>query len=171
MKIILFFIAFILSVNINAQQVTRNNVFAEASGATGIYSVNYERLLSKKRNINFALRGGIMYFPDIYPSGMAFPISISMIKQEKANHYLEIRISSANSFYIDQKYYGGLGNPSAYPPAEKKLKIWTQLSIGVGYRYQPEINGLFFNILLQKTLPFRDEKWYRYLSMGIGYAF
>jgi hypothetical protein len=179
MKIGLTLIGLIFSISILAQDIPRNNVFAEVSGVTGIYSVNYERLLLEKRNFNWAIRGGFAYvseninFANIYyNSRTLFPISISMIKQISNNNYLEIRIGSSNSLYMYEDWSGkGLGDSTNNFVPDKKLRFGTKPSIGIGYRYQPIANGIFFNFLVQKIALNNEDNLYPYISLGIGYAF
>ncbi len=163
----------LISVNIFSQDISRNIFFAEASGVTGIYSVNYERLLFESQNVNLGIRGGFSYVNDYhYNSGLLFPVSLSIIKKIKKNHFLEIRTGLSNNLYIYKDWSGkGLGDSTNnYTPPNKLGNILIP-SIGIGYRYQPKTNGLFFNILGQRVLYFSKENWYGNLSLGLGYAF
>lgn len=174
MKIGLTFIGLVFSVCLFAQNISRNNAFVELSGVTGIYSVNYERLLRDNKNLNFTFRAGVSYisYNKHYYSNFVFPISFSVLKNISKNHYLEMRLGFANDFYIYNDYTGhALGDTTGTFVPKKILKDNLIPSIGIGYRYQPETKGLFFNFLLQKIVYFSEENWYGNLSLGIGYAF
>ena len=164
----------LLSVNIFSQDISRNTIFAEASGVTLFYSVNYERLLFKSNNVNLGIRGGFAFVPAIlgFESGVQIPISLSLIKNIINNHFLEIRAGLSNSFYIYEDWYGRpLGDTTNSFVAPIKLGIGFLPSIGIGYRYQPKTKGVFFNFLAQRTPLINDEYWHVNFSLGLGYAF
>lgn len=174
MRKFIIVLCMLLSVNIFSQDISRNTFFAEASGVTGIYSVNYERLLFKNQNVNLGIRGGFAYVPVFlgYESRTQFPVSLSLIKNIKKNHFLEMRVGLSTSFYIYEDWHGrplGDTTNSFVPP--KKLGMGIIPSIGIGYRYQPETKGVFFNLLAQRIFNLSEENWYGNLSLGVGYAF
>jgi hypothetical protein len=174
MRKLIIVICMLLSVNIFSQDISRNIIFAEASGVTGIYSVNYERLLFKNQNVNLGIRGGFAYVPVFlgYESRMQFPISLSLIKNITKNHFLEMRVGLSNSFYIYEDWYGRpLGDTTNTFVPTKKLGMGIIPSIGIGYRYQPETKGVFFNLLAQRIPYYSDKYWYENFSLGLGYAF
>jgi hypothetical protein len=173
MKKYLIVIGLFLSIRASSQDILRNIVFVEASGVTGIYSVNYERLLFKNQNVNLGICGGFALINDIhYNSRTVFPISLSLIKNIINNHFMEIRVGLANNFYLYKDYSGrGLGDSTNNYVPPKKLGIGILPSIGIGYRYQPETKGIFFNFLVQRITYFSEENWFGNLSLGVGYAF
>jgi len=174
MRIPVAVLSMLLSLNIFSQDISRNIFFAEASGVTGIYSVNYERLLFKNNNVNMGIRMGFAYSPDLlhYNSRMLYPISLSMIKNITKNHFLEFRAGLSNNLYFYEDWSGkGLGDSTNNYIPPKKLGYTFVPSIGIGYRYQPKTKGLFFNLLAQRILYFSGENWYGNLSVGLGYAF
>ncbi len=182
MKILLIIIGLIFSLNVFAQNIAKNNVFAELSGATGVYSINYERLLGNKETVYFSFRAGLAYFPTkvitntnvglYYNSRIIIPLSFSLLKNLGGNNYLEIRVSLANGFYTYEnwKVYG-LGDTTGTFKPETKIGYDFIPGIGIGYRYFPKSDGIFFNVLLQRISYFSKENWYGNLSLGIGYAF
>ena len=105
MRKLIIILCMLISVNIFSQDISRNIFFAEASGVTGIYSVNYERLLFKNNNVNLGIRVGFAYVPTFlgYESRTQFPISLSLIKNITKNHFLELRAGLSNNFYISCK--------------------------------------------------------------------
>lgn len=171
---ILLSFGLLISINLFSQEISRNIFFAEASGVTGIYSVNYERLLRENRNINFGLRAGISLINNSihYNSKVVFPVSVSLIRNIAKNHFMEIRAGISNNFYQYEDYSErGHGDTNLnYVPPIKTGYIFLP-SIGIGYRYQPETKGLFINILAQRIVYFSEEHWFGNLSIGIGYAF
>lgn len=171
---IIFLFVLLFSVNLFSQNTSRNIFFAEASGVTGIYSVNYERLLKEKRNHNFGIRAGISFIPysKHYNSLMVFPVSISYIKNVVNNHFMEIRVGLSNSFNFYKDWSGrGLGDSTNNYSPPIKLGYTLIPSIGLGYRYQPLSKGLFLNILAQRIVYFSEDHWYGNISVGIGYTF
>ena len=172
-SIILIF-GLLASPNLFSQEISRNIIFAEASGVTGIYSVNYERLLKDNRNVNFGIRAGFSYINNskFYESKLIFPVSFSLIKNIANNHFMEIRAGFSNNFYqyFDWSARGHGDTTLNYIPPKKNGYIFLP-SIGIGYRYQPETKGLFFNFLAQRIVYFSEENWYGNLSIGIGYTF
>ena len=150
-------------------------------GATGIYSINYERLHRNKTDNIFSYRIGLAYIPNYllinnymsfyYYSHAVIPISISFMKHIRSNHYLEMRVAVAAGGYIYDDYSGkGLGDSTNNFVPKKAINFTIYPSIGVGYRYQAESNGLFFNILLMKAV-ISESEWYNKISIGAGYAF
>lgn len=174
----LLFVSLFVFVNIYSQDIKKNTVFLEVSGITGIYSINYERLLLKNRTFNLALRGGFAIMSgnisgsSHYDSRVIFPLSLSIIKNAYKNHFLEVRVGLTNSLFMYKDYSGrGLGDSTNNFVPTTKLKNTFIPSIGIGYRYQPEINGLFLNALVQKIVYFSEDNWYGNFSLGIGYVF
>ena len=159
------------ALNLHSQELKRNLFFAELSGATAFYSINYERLLLNNENVNLGVRIGFAWVSTmLYKSNYVYPISFSVIKSVSDNQFLEMRLAAANTLYQINDYRDRALSDSTFVP-KKMLKYDFVPSIGIGYRYQSKNNGLFFNILIQ-TFPEIDKgEWYRRLSMGIGYAF
>jgi hypothetical protein len=108
MRKFIIVLCMLLSVNIFSQDIPRNTIFAEASGVTGIYSVNYERLLFKNQNVNLGIRAGFAYVPVFlgYESRTQFPVSLSLIKNITKNHFLELRAGLSNSLNIYHDWHG-----------------------------------------------------------------
>lgn len=171
MKKYLLILGLFLSINASSQEIARNTFFAEASGVTGLYSANYERLLFESQNVNLGLRGGFAYVP-VFLGYTLFPVSLSLIKNITKNHFLEMRVGLSTSFYIYEDWYGRpLGDTTNIFVPTKKLGMGIIPSIGIGYRYQPEAKGVFFNLLAQRIAYFGKENWYANISVGLGYAF
>ncbi len=175
MRKFIIVLCMLLSVNIFSQDISRNTIFAEAIGVTGIYSVNYERLLLKNRNMNFSIRVGGAYIQES-EKGENFFIevnSISMLKNLIKNNYIEIRFSIANIFYKTTSLHSnGLGNPNGISfteVTENNYDFHTEFAFG--YRYQPRSKGMFFNLLIQNKSYFNQDRWYKLISLGAGFAF
>ena len=173
-KYVIALLITISSLGIFAQEITRNNIFLEGGGATGLYSVNYERLLRENNSLNFAFRIGLAYFPDHvhYSSPMVFPIGFSVLKNITTNHFIELRLAVASSLSMYEDWSNmPLGDTTNTFVPEKKFGVDILPSIGIGYRFQPKTKGLFANFLFQRILYISKEKWYGNISLGIGYAF
>lgn len=182
MKTALTIIGLFFTFGIFAQDIPKNNVFVELSGATGVYSINYERLLGNKETVNYSFRAGLTYLPTkvitntnvglFYNSRVIIPLSFSLLKNLGANNYLEVRVSLATGFYKYEDWSArGLGDSTGTFVPTTKIGYDFIPGIGIGYRYQPKSDGIFFNILLQRVLYFSEENWYGNLSLGFGYAF
>lgn len=177
-NLLIILIAFIFSLSAKSQEISTNNVFLEIGGATGFYSVNYERLLKKSDKLNFPLRIGLSYMPetDYYNHEyVAIPLSISVMTNLSKSNYLEIRILSLSPFFWKEnvEISNGLGNP-APSEYEEKIKAGLLLAVGIGYRYQPKSKGLFFNALLQHGMHknvYDEESVFFRFSIGLGFAF
>ena len=178
MKILIAIIGIMFSVGVFAQDITRNNIFIEGGGPLGLYSVNYERILKNDSNVNFAVRIGLAYDNNNPNSSIIAPLSFSLLKNLKNSHYLEFRLSLRNEYITTVHKHAqgsGMGNPNptydTYEEVEHEFTIYP--SLGVGYRYQPQSNGLFFNCLVQllAVQPNAEDIWRNKFTAGIGYAF
>ncbi|MCF8218396.1 MAG: hypothetical protein K9I29_03450 [Bacteroidales bacterium] len=169
-KIILSLAMFMLSYGLFAQMEAKNNVFIEAFGVTGRYSVNYERLFMNKEALNLAMRAGISYISgNIYTSNYLYPVSVSLIKQLRKSHYFEFRLFGSNQFYKDEDYSNcGPGGPCD-PETITVHNFYPGL--GMGYRYQPALGGLYFSGMVQKRFIKDETTWRDFVSLGMGYAF
>ncbi|MCK5846830.1 MAG: hypothetical protein KAG84_05290 [Bacteroidales bacterium] len=181
-NIFLFIIGLLLSLGIFAQEKSKNNVFAELSGVTSVYSINYERLRRNDHNVIFSFRIGFAYFPTklitdtyvglFYNSRFTFPMSISLLKNIGHNNFLELRIAASNAIYRFDDYKGrGLGDSTNNFVAPTKTGFNFYPSIGIGYRYQPLNKGIFINALYQQVLYLSEDNWFGNISLGIGYSF
>ena len=163
--IILLALGFIQSVK--SQEITRNNIYAELGGAAMMYSVNYERLLTSNRNINFPFRIGLSYTNTNVFDGdntIGVPISISLIKNLNKSFYFEAGVFVTAFFY--EENYNGMGG-STYLGSDAIVKYMPGASIG--FRRQPEAAGVYYHLHLQ--VQFIDSDVGVFPGFGLGYAF
>jgi len=119
-----------------AQKSLRNNVYGEALGFAGYYSVNYERFqpLTKNRMLLAGLNAGFCIEKYSYSRGFAIPIGLKVcigwkgIYGEFGGDYLFIREKTPDYFH------GGWREPTT-----SKFKF-----LHFGVRYQPEKCRVFF---------------------------
>jgi len=180
MKLLITIIGIMFSVGVLAQDSANNNVFIEAGGPIGLYSVNYERILQNDSNVIFAVRIGLAYDINspINSTSIIVPLSFSLLKKMRNNHYLELRLALRNEYSnsIHARSQGsGMGDTTmtfiTYDEVVHDFTIYP--SIGIGYRYQPQSKGLFFNCLVQVLAiqPNAEDLWRNKFNVGVGYAF
>ncbi len=161
-------------------QVSQQNIYLEIGGASGIYSINYERLFPLNESTFFTGRIGGMYLNDLRKNPKTYegiPAGISYLKRLKKN-YLEIGLSVA--WAQMQKKNNEADRLLHGENLFKDNQIWESLRIGI--RHQPDGKGLFWNTLLQystvlskKNVQSREEYTtiykFPYVSFGMGYTF
>ncbi len=103
---------------------------------------------------------------------MAIPLSVSLLHSLGNNSFLEFRFSYTPLFITEEYKIKALGDTSGTWEYVERKKQELILCMGLGYRYQPDSKGMFFNALLQ----FWDEPEYEFnrvsfISIGLGYAF
>ena len=166
-KLFLIILAIGFILNVKSQEITRNNIYVELGGAAMMYSVNYERLLSSNRNINFPLRIGLSYTNTNVFNGdntIGLPISFSFIKNLNRNIYFETRLFVTPFFYQEQYY--SQGGSMSYD-TENIVSFLPGASIG--FRGQPSTAGLYYHIHIQSQVI--EKEIGPFLSLGLGYAF
>lgn len=157
-----------------AQLESKNIVFIEAFGTVGDYSMNYERLLLNKELFHIGLGVGfsITSREDIYVSDYVFPVSLSLIHKLAKNNYFQFRMFLVSDFHKELDYSEcPLGAPSGSYCTEEVLSTNHSCGIGIGYRYQPNEEGLYLSAMVQKRFLIENPKLQDYLSLGVGYAF
>ena len=179
MKISITIIGIMFSVAVLAQGITRNNIFIQAGGPLGLYSVNYDRFLMEDKKINLAVRIGLAYDINNPNTSIIAPISLSLLKNLQNSHYLELRLALRNEYSRIVHTYSqrsGMGDPNptydSYEEVEYEFTIYP--SIDIGYRYQPQSTGLFLNCLVQfigTQAYYTEDIWYNKLTVGAGCAF
>ncbi len=166
-KILFILLALGIIQSVKSQEITRNNVYLELGGAAMMYSVNYERLLTSNRNINFPFRIGLSYTSTNVFDGnntLGVPISISFIKNLSKSFYFETGVF-VTAFFYKEKHYGMGG--STYLGSDAIVKYMPGAS--VGFRRQPETVGVYYHIHLQVQLIDSDVGIFP--GIGLGYAF
>jgi len=101
--LILLIVPEIISQTSDSSQINMNGVYAELylvrhDFSSGFVSINYERVIGKKRRAN--LRVGI--YPD-FESSISFPLTITWITKPTRNHHFEYGIGAVYRIehYID----------------------------------------------------------------------
>jgi hypothetical protein len=161
----------------------KNTCYFEIMGSAFYYSINYERIFSKKENLQFMMRLGLSVIPytfDYRKNTYTLPITISALLGKRKSK-LELGLGVAcyfdpASIYTTQTLrdnYQWDGYHIYSPPFE----VFPNLI--VGYRYQPKYSGFMFRIAFTPFLN-RIEPRYRnfdntliipFGGISIGYAF
>ena len=114
----------------------KNALFIELGGNGGIYSLNYDRILTSAKKIRTSLRGGFSVLPVNRNIDLVFPIEFNFLLGS-ANHFME---TGAGVTYVKSMINTdeGFGN----------LRYNYEQFLGVcrlGYRFQERLDrGLFF---------------------------
>ena len=167
MKIILlcgiFFLLFLIPVNSQHNDLTHlrmNGIYSEVylvrpDFSSGFVSVNYERVLGKKKRSN--LRVGI--YPD-FESAISFPFTLTWITKPAGKHHFEYGFGAVFRIehYVD---------PYVLTPEREWFYDIPAVLVPLMYRFQ-KVNGWFFrggiNLFLGwPTLPSP--------SVSVGYKF
>ncbi len=166
-KILFILLALGFIQSVKSQEIARNNFYLELGGAAMMYSVNFERLLSTNRDINFPIRIGLSYTNTNVFDGdntLGIPVGISFIKHLSRNSYFETR-AFVTAFFYKEKFYGMGG--SKFVGSESFVKYMPGVSVGL--RGQPSTAGLYYHIHIQAQ--YIERKIGPFLSLGLGYAF
>ena len=126
---------------LSQSQDSQNAIYAEAFGPGLIYSINYERFISKE----FTVRGGVSIFSfhgsTSQSTGVIVPIMSNYLLGDE-NSKCEIG-AGIDALSINGKDYGDI-EPLNPPRSNSTAGV---LLIGsLGYRYQPSAGGLLFRI-------------------------
>ncbi|MDR1545066.1 MAG: hypothetical protein LBS50_11830 [Prevotellaceae bacterium] len=168
MKIKLFIVAIILSVNSfsqnsdNARQSNdfkHHSVYVELLGNSLFYSVNYDYLL-KIYTDNIQMSAG---------SGIGFFRTSSVDGQGRVAKHNRFYITPATTFLFGAKsHYAEIGTALMVGSLGKTLKLVP--SARIGYRYQRQKGGFLFRIAF--TPAFNDFFIYKYwCGVSVGYIF
>lgn len=144
---------------------SNNTIYIE--GATEIvhYSLNYDRIFSHNKSLNWSFRIGFSLTEDI----IALPFGINFLTGNNNSH----AEFSLNIVPFIEKYQKIAGKNDL---SDKKAVI----APSVGYRYQKPIGGIFFKITAQPTLYLdppsndfwnMDVKFLTSLTCAIGFSF
>ena len=149
--------------NLESQtQLSDEAVYLEAFGISGLYSINYERMLLQQEPIALAGRVGGTFTPklsgltdDLFGPGI--PLEINFLYGQ--SHHLELGagISMNYVFYRPDGPVGvrSIGNDEfeyIYDDPDEFFIGWA--SVRVGYRYQKPGSGLLFRLGFTPLLPF-----------------
>jgi len=157
MKQIMLILQFIVLSNLTFGQVEfekRKSIYLEVAGSGGIGSINYEKLFSVRKNIEFTWRAGLSFAPidKNNGTGFVFPIMINSLIG-KNSHKLEL----------------GLGQGVTITT---KGNFFTLTTAVLGYRYQPAAKKWFYRVtytpLISYLVDFQIQQW---AGVSIGYTF
>ncbi len=166
MRIITVVIALMLSLNSHAQDSTlvtsfsRNTVFTELMGNAFLYSINYDRLFFKTKNVKLSTRGGISYFGAGTGKLLQLPIEANLLLGNK--RYFETGLGLLYLMYQD--------------PDPRSNYPYAPLSFRIGYRYQQPKGGFFFRCGYlfryhpQKQKKYGNDENFNNLSLCFGYT-
>ncbi|MBD78722.1 MAG: hypothetical protein CL840_07370 [Crocinitomicaceae bacterium] len=152
-----------LQAQIDKDSIAKNVVFIEAFGVGGYGSINYERILPLKSPIAFGFRIGvstyyILDFQRNFNPDLIFPFGVNYIYGH--DHRIELGIGQTLSSIVMANNLDG------------NAKRRTQLSAtaSLGYRYQPEIGGLFIR-LVYSSIYERYTRFQHWGGLSFGYVF
>ncbi|HRP70316.1 MAG TPA: hypothetical protein PLY93_12350 [Turneriella sp.] len=136
----------------------KNTLSLELLGIGGIYSVNYERSITKDALIRF----GVAYLPPMRSTDnyhtLAAPLGFYYLIGQ-SEHKLELGFAGG--------FYGGYNkDPVTYG---SEWKVRSAFFYSVGYRYQPVSSGIVFRITA--NLAFFDNIAQPWGGISLGYAY
>lgn len=139
-------------------QFAKHGAYLEVSGTSFIYSLNYEY----RYNNNTRIRSGLTLLPDINgngSSGICFPVSYSYIVPF---FHSKVELGGALNFMLlTNKKFGGFLTP---------FSGFTVIpSVLFGYRYEPDIEALYYRVYL--TPIFSKDADIMNLGLSVGYGF
>jgi hypothetical protein len=139
--------------------VAKNSVFGELFGNGGLYSINYERSLSKNINARIGFSTiATRDFIDKTTSGRitTFPVLLSFLTGKRSNH-----IELGTGFLLGNKkdYYG--------------TRSIIDITAFAGYRYQPGGRGFLFRAGLTPFLSLNGTNYPDkiFLSGGLSFGY
>ncbi|HEY0897464.1 MAG TPA: hypothetical protein VGE15_12980 [Sphingobacteriaceae bacterium] len=141
------------------QQENRRSdqIYFEAFGPGGIYSVNYDRRFDS-RNSGFGARAGISYVAKGEKQWVAIPVQLNYLAGGKG-HYFE---AGAGLTFTTEPL-----KASSWAQNDSETKFFS--TVNIGYRVQPESGGLTFRIGMSPLLT-KSPLWY-WPYTGLGYKF
>ncbi len=153
MKYFLFLLLFISNNSFGQIFVKRKSVFLEIAGSGGMGSINYEKLLCKRNNIEYTGRLGFSIAPIDKNNGigLVFPFMLNSLIG-KHSHKLELGIGQGLTVTTKGSFF--------------LLTIPT-----IGYRYQNETKNMFYRVtytpLISYLFDFQMQQW---AGISIGYT-
>jgi hypothetical protein len=145
MRTFLFLLLLISNTSFGQTYAKRKSVFFEIAGSGGIGSINYEKLLCKKNNIEYTGRLGFSIAPIDKNNGigLVFPFMVNSIFG-KHSHKLELGIGQGLTVTTKGSFF--------------LLTIPT-----IGYRYQNEKKKMFYRVtytpLISCLIDFQVQQW------------
>lgn len=150
-----------------------NTVFFEIFGPGYMSSINYSRVIYDDGKIILAPRIGFggSFLANV--RGWNIPLELNLLLG-KGTHYFESGLGLGYHSYTTKL------NTSS----EDKSFNTLNMSLRIGYRYQPPKNGLFFNIAFTPMFSVGSTAWVRnseqisignpfqpWMGLGVGYSF
>jgi hypothetical protein len=152
----------------------KNMFFAELLGNSGLYAVNYGRILYQKEkmklsgSLGFSLVPGKGFEPH-YPNfwSPVIPVEFSAF-WGKSYHHLEL---GTGCFVFQSRKY--LFDPEFPPTNLREVVHWdTSVTMRIGYRYQKPEGGFFFRAGYTPRIDFSSfesaEKPVRFIPFSVG---
>jgi len=140
-----------------------NSIMLEVGGVGGYGSLNYERVFVRKNDWSFALRTGIstyhLYdYTNSFNPDILIPFSLNIFYGKKHKVVLGIGQTLANIVYADTKDF------------EPARKINFHSNFTIGYRYQKNLKGLFFQCSYTPIIEL-DHSLRHWAGISFGYSF
>lgn len=161
--ILLLFTSLNAKSQIDSNKITKNIIYIEGAGIGGYGSLNYERVIIRKTNLSFYVRGGLSTYnlkdyttsfnPDII-----IPMAINGLYG--TNHKMEFGIGQTITSIVHANY-------STWQP-DRETNFHANFTIG--YRFQKETGGMVFRINYSPIIEF--YRFYRHWGgISLGFSF
>ncbi|RZK50092.1 MAG: hypothetical protein EOO99_02580 [Pedobacter sp.] len=153
-------------------QLNRNSLYVELGGNSGIYSLNYDRLLDVNNRLKFAPRIG---FSTIGRRWFSIPFEANILwsKQENAKNFAEFGLGTTFIQTKSRNFNFGGGIIDLDPETgDSKSKSRLLLVGRLGFRHQKPQGGFMFRIglnILSNTQ--NDFKIKPFPSISLGHSF
>ena len=151
----------LLTTAVSAQEMpllAKHGIYLEGEGSSYYYSLNYEN----RYNNNVRLRGGLTLLQDVGGNGtsaLSIPVSYSYLI---AFFHSKVELgASINFLFLTNKKFPGF--------KERASGFYLIPSVLFGYRYEPDIEGLYYRIFLAPV--FSRDVGVTNLGLSIGYGF
>lgn len=143
--------------------IAKNIVFIEALGVGGYGSINYERIVPTKTQVNFGIRAGlsVMRIRDFnykFNPDIVIPFAVNFIYGTK--HRAEIGIGQSLTNMVQANAESG--------EAERNTSFHATASIG--YRYQKQTGGLYIRVVYSPIYE-NYNRLRHWGGLSLGFAF
>lgn len=148
-----------------------NSVFIELGGNAVLYSINYEKIWSNRKNIDFTGRMGIEFpFGNIYT--VSAPITAGVLLG-KGRHKLELAggILAILNFDNEGREKWKKEREQGIPPSTPYPEAITYFySANIGYRMISKTGKIFYRFSYSPVI-YSNTKYYHWGGISIGYIF
>jgi hypothetical protein len=137
--------------------MAKNTVYVEAAGNGGIYSVNYDRLVTR----NISVRAGVSYYKTRFLDASSIYTSIYSITIPLSASYLfnfagtpsNIELGIGSTIFITTILDEGIDNVSGANVSLSRTGYSAMCIPIIGYRLQPQLGGFNFRAIITPFIP------------------